>query len=168
VESATHLRGAAAQGVRLVAAGVASGRGRAGGGLLEWAGVLDPLERGSAKEGGVSGAKLALLLEAISLVESGGNPRAVGQAGELGRFQLTPAVVASVGGYGEHEAEREVRRIIAALERMGVDPQPFNIYLAYNAGLGAVRRGEVPVVTYQRAVRLCKVIERLERERGLR
>ncbi|MEY5101116.1 MAG: Transglycosylase domain [Pseudomonadota bacterium] len=116
----------------------------------------------------MSAAQLAVFLQALALVESGGNPRAVGSAGERGAFQLTPAVAASAGGYCARAAEREVRRIEAALTRMGVDPLPFNVYLAYNAGLGAVRRGDAPVVTYQRAQRLCNVMAALQQEAGKR
>lgn len=113
----------------------------------------------------MSAAKLALLLAAIAEVESGNDPRAVGRAGESGAFQLTPAVVrASSGEYGRRAAEQELRRIEAALVRMQVDPLPFNIYLAYNAGLGAVRRGSAKEESYQRAQRVCNLMERLERE----
>lgn len=112
----------------------------------------------------MSSAQLAIFLQALVLVESGGNPRAVGAAGERGAYQLTPAVAMSAGGYSTRAAEREVRRIVVALEHMGVDPLPFNVYLAYNAGLGAVRRGQAPDVSYQRAQRLVQLMERIERE----
>lgn len=106
----------------------------------------------------MSGAQLAVFLKALALVESGGNPRAVGSAGERGVFQVSPAVAAEVGGYGERAVRREIARIECALLHMGVDPQPFNVYLAYNAGLGAVQRGQVPVVTYRRATRLVNLM----------
>lgn len=106
----------------------------------------------------------ALLLKAISLVESGGRDDVVGRHGELGRFQMTPAVVASCGGYREREALRNLRLIERQFEHAGIAPLPFNVALAWNAGLGAVQRGRAPVASYDYARRVCNTLERLERE----
>ena len=107
---------------------------------------------------------LTLFLQALSAVESGHNARAIGAAGERGAYQMTPAVVASCGGYGEREAAKEVQRIEARLIHLNIEPTPFHIALAYNAGLGAVQRGAAPVRSYQHATRVCAVLERLKKE----
>lgn len=72
---------------------------------------------------------MALLLRAISMVETGGNSHAVGQHGERGEFAMTPAVAAECGGYGRLEAERHARWIEKQLLIAGIDPQPFNLAL---------------------------------------
>lgn len=104
---------------------------------------------------------MAILLQAVSLVETGGNPHAVGRAGERGEFQMTPAVVAEVGGYGRREAEAQMRRLARLLEHAGIDPQPFNLALAWNAGIGAVKRGRAPASSYDYAVRVRNCYEAL-------
>lgn len=116
----------------------------------------------------MSPATLALFLQAVALVETGGDARKVGRAGERGAYQMIPAVVEAQGGYGTREAEKEVRKRERILMHAGVEPLPFNVYLAWNAGVGAVLRGEVPVVTYQRAVRVQDLMERLKAEEAAR
>lgn len=111
----------------------------------------------------MSAPVLSLFLRAVALVESANNPHAVGAAGERGRFQMTPAVVAECGGYGEREARLKIERLEKQLLHMGVEPLPFNLYLAWNAGPGAVQRGQVPEVTYQRAVRVVATMEALSK-----
>lgn len=106
---------------------------------------------------------LSLFLRALSMVESGNNVQAVGLAGELGKFQMMPAVVSECGGYGEREARREIQRIEVALVHMGVDPSPYNVALAWNAGLGAVRHGKVPESSYRHALRVVNLLEDLQR-----
>lgn len=102
----------------------------------------------------MSDKTLALLLWAIGQVESGGDARAVGAAGERGQFQMTPAVVASSGGYGERAAARWLRLLERELLHAGIEPLPFNLALAWNAGLGAVQRGRAPVASYRYAGRV--------------
>lgn len=104
---------------------------------------------------------LALLLHAIALVETGGRAHLVGRHGERGAFQMTPAVVAEVGGYGEREAARHVRRIVVALEHANAPTDPFHVALAWNAGIGAVQRGRAPVESYRYAARVRNTYESL-------
>lgn len=106
----------------------------------------------------------ALLLRAIALVETGGDPRAVGRAGERGSFQMTPAVVASSGGYGEREAARHLRFIERQFEHAGIAPLPFNLALAWNAGLGAVQRGSAPLASYEYARRVENTFQALKQQ----
>lgn len=107
---------------------------------------------------------LMLFLHALSLVESGGNAAAVGRRGERGAFQMMPAVVAECGGYGERQAAAKLRLLARELEHAGVDPQPFNLALAWNAGLGAVLRARALTVSYQHAGRVCALFEQLSRQ----
>lgn len=110
----------------------------------------------------MSAPVLAIFLRAIALVESGNNPAAVGKAGELGRFQMTPAVVATCGGYGDREAARWERQIERELLAAGIDPLPFNVALAWNAGVGAVKRGQAPEASYEYATRVTNLMEQLK------
>ena len=96
----------------------------------------------------------ALFLRAVAMVETGGDARKVGQAGERGQFQMTPAVVASCGGYGEKEAAHYARWLELQLVHAGVDPLPYNMALAWNAGPGAVLRSRVPMQSYEYAARV--------------
>lgn len=107
---------------------------------------------------------LALFLRAVALVESGDNPRAIGAAGERGRFQMAPAVVASCGGFGLREAERHERWIERQFDRARVPVVPFNLALAWNAGASAVLHGRAPEQSYRYACRVVAVMERLQRE----
>lgn len=109
----------------------------------------------------MSGAWMALLLEAISAVESGHNPRVRGAAGELGRFQMTPMVAAQCGGYGQREAERHLRWLERQLVAAGIEPTPRVLALAWNAGAGAVIRGEAPAPARDYAERVDNVMQAL-------
>lgn len=109
---------------------------------------------------------LAIFLQALALVESGGDARAVGAAGERGAFQMTPAVVASWGGYGEREAAKEVRLIERTLLHAGIEPTAFHLALAWNAGRGAVLRGQAPVRAYRHAGLVENTFQRLYASRS--
>lgn len=112
----------------------------------------------------MSAALLHIFLQALALVESGDNPQARGAAGELGRFQMRPAVVASCGGYGEKEAAHYARWLELQLVAAGADPLPFNLALAWNAGPGATVRGRAPISSYDYARRVVATMERLSGE----
>lgn len=107
---------------------------------------------------------LSLFLRAVALVETGNDPSAIGAAGERGRFQMTPAVVATCGGYGDREAARWERQLERELLASGIEPLPFNVALAWNAGAGAVKRGKAPVASYQYAVRVVNLMEQLKNQ----
>lgn len=89
------------------------------------------------------------LLEALSLIESGNNDRAIGRAGEVSRYQILPAVWRR---YSESAAHRNPT-IAAAValrhlefqaasfrERTGRAPSDFDRYVMWNAGVGYYRR----------------------------
>lgn len=106
---------------------------------------------------------LSLFLQAVAIVESGNNPHVVGAVGERGRFQMAPLVAASCGGYGEREAARWERHLERELVAMGVEPLPFNVALAWNAGPTKVRAGRVPLSSYDYARRVVATMETLRR-----
>lgn len=110
----------------------------------------------------MSAQLLSIFLRAVAIVESGNNPNAVGALGERGRFQMMPAVVASCGGYGDREAARWEMQIERELLAAGIEPLPFNVALAWNAGPNRVREGTVSVQSYQYACRVVAMMEVLK------
>lgn len=111
---------------------------------------------------------MALFLEAVALVESGNNPRAVGLAGERGRFQMSPAVVATSGGYSQREALRHARWLERQLMAAGADLLVFNLALAWNAGATGALTGQAPESSYDYARRVEQTYLALLRERSHR
>ena len=107
---------------------------------------------------------MAIFLRAVALVETGGNAAAVGRHGERGEFAMIPAVVATCGGYGQHEAEKHARWLERQLLAEGISAQPFNLALAWNAGFTAVRQGRASMASYDYAVRVRNLYQALERE----
>lgn len=82
-------------------------------------------------------------LEAISMIESGNNDGAVGDAGEVSRFQIMPRVWKTYTASRAYQ-NKEVSRIIAQkhldyLETLfqgktGRSPTDFDLYVLWNAG----------------------------------
>lgn len=107
---------------------------------------------------------LAIFLWALAMVETPhGVPTEPGPFGETGRWQLVPAVrsdrTRELVARGERVSERslaaaQVRWIERTLTAEGVDPLPFNIALAWNAGLHQATRGRAPVSAYHFAARV--------------
>lgn len=106
---------------------------------------------------------LALLLQAIALVETGNNPNLIGRHGERGAHQLTPAVVREVGGYCDASAARHLRRLERLMEHADITPTPYRLALAWNAGLGAVQRSRIPASSRDYAERVTNTFESLQR-----
>ena len=88
-----------------------------------------------------------------------------GAAGELGPYQVLPATWrqhmgdlpaswARQEGWGRECARRHVEWLQERLQASRIDANAFNLALAYNAGIGAVKRGQAPVVAYQHADRV--------------
>jgi hypothetical protein len=65
----------------------------------------------------------------------------IGRAGELGDYQLHPLTIQDRGGWGNDHARSHLRWLKAGLLRAGVDLLPFNLALAWNAGLTRVLQG---------------------------
>jgi hypothetical protein len=126
----------------------------------------------------VSEQALAIFLWALAQVETPhGVPTEVGPFGEEGRWQIVPAVRADrtleLVARGERVTERalaaaHVRWIERTLTREGVDPLPFNIALAWNAGVHQATRGRAPVSAYHFAARVVNLTAyATEQERSL-
>ena len=82
-------------------------------------------------------------LEAIGMIESGNNDRAVGSAGEISRFQIKPSVwrqYSPTPAYRNVTASGQVaEKHLATLEagfraRAGRAPSDFDLYVLWNAG----------------------------------
>jgi hypothetical protein len=82
-------------------------------------------------------------LEALSMLETGDNDRAVGKAGEVSRYQLMPNIwrhYSQSRSYSNPEVSREIAaKHLAVLEgrfqaRTGREPSDFDRYVLWNAG----------------------------------
>lgn len=98
----------------------------------------------------------ARFLNAISQVE-GATATCVGRYGERGHWQMKPEVVREVGGYREEHARRWLSVLKERLSRAGADPTPYNLALAWNAGVTGTVRGKAPVRAYDYANRVTNI-----------
>jgi hypothetical protein len=108
-------------------------------------------------------------LRAINWVENPTNHARPGSRGELGPYQFlpqtwrlhtrTPFRQAVVRAYADAVAVKHYEWIKDGLTEAGIDPNPFNIALAWNCGLGAVKSGRVPAVSYAYAERVQNLVE---------
>lgn len=112
-------------------------------------------------------------LEAISMIESGNNDRAIGGAGEVSRYQIMPRVwrsYTSSRAYQNAEvATRIAQKHLEYLEgvfrsRTGREPTDFDRYVLWNAGptyynrIGFSKRRVHPVIG-ERATRFVNLRE---------
>lgn len=88
-------------------------------------------------------------MEAISLIESGGNDSAVGGAGEVSRYQILPRVWKTYSRSRDYQnrylASDIARRHLDTLQRSferaaGRKPGDFDLYVLWNAGMDYYRR----------------------------
>ena len=105
----------------------------------------------------------AINMEAIKQIESGGDPNAVGKAGEVGLYQIMPIVRKSYNQRTGHNYSRsdlfdpEINyqiadwylheRIPEMLRYYEIEVNVTNIIWAYNAGIARVRDGIMPDIT---------------------
>ncbi len=82
-------------------------------------------------------------LEALGMIETGNNDAAIGDAGEVSRYQIKPWIwrqYSQSEGYQNHHLSSEVaEKYLAALEqlfrdRTGREPDDFDRYVLWNAG----------------------------------
>ncbi|MBI2513430.1 MAG: hypothetical protein HYV96_15760 [Opitutae bacterium] len=109
-------------------------------------------------------------LRAINWVENPTNHTRPGSRGELGPYQFlpqtwrlhtrTPFRNAVLREHADAVAVKHYEWIKDGLTDAGIDPNPFNIALAWNCGLGAVKSGRVPAVSYVYAERVQNLVER--------
>ena len=88
-------------------------------------------------------------LEAISLIESGGNDAAVGYAGEVSRYQILPKVWRTYSRSQNYRnpwlsgevARHHLRFLMTRFQQeTGRDPRDFDLYVMWNAGLNYYRK----------------------------
>ncbi len=113
-------------------------------------------------------------LEAIAMIESGNDDRAVGSAGEISRYQIKPRIwqrySASSAYHNAQVSAGVADRYLAALEdtfqrQSGRAPTDFDRYVLWNAGpsyYGRIRfdRARVHPVVRERAERFVNLRER--------
>ena len=103
-------------------------------------------------------------LQAIHWVENPNDSPKPGRCGELGAYQfraatwrmhtMRPFADAVTRAHSDEVAVRHYEWLRCGLERAGVAPTPYNIAMAWNAGLRAVVRGKVPNSTRYYAERV--------------
>lgn len=116
-------------------------------------------------------------LRAINLVENPTNHTRRGSKGELGPYQFRvqtwrmhtrkPFSLAVVREHADEVAIKHYEWIKRGLTDSGIDPNPFNIAMAWNSGLGAVTNGRVPTVTYNYAERVHNLVEAQQQQRAV-
>src|SRR5262245_11368056 len=127
---------------------------------------------------GAASASGMSTLDALSMIESADNDLAVGQAGEVSRFQIKPHIWNNYSpnpGYENSALARVVaRQFLADLEkdfkrRARREPNDFDRYVLWNAGpayyarLG-YSRARVTGVVRERAVRFANLCQALSQE----
>jgi hypothetical protein len=92
-----------------------------------------------------------------------------GRHGERGAYGIRAACWAQHMGdmdfalarqerWGRECARRHVRWLQRELHAAGIDPSPYNVALAYNAGLARVLTGRIPASAYDYANRLTNLL----------
>lgn len=107
-------------------------------------------------------------LQAINWVENPSNDPRPGKFGELGAYQFRaatwqmhtqrPFADAIKRQYSDEVAVLHYEWLKSSLAKAGVEPSPYNIALAWNAGLGAVVRGRAPAVSHDYAQRVTNLV----------
>lgn len=101
----------------------------------------------------------------VSQAETRGNPLEVGGFGERTQYQFMEFVWVDYSNVPFKEAAgnpKEVERVFRVytrdnarmLERNGITPTVYNLYLAHNAGIGRVIERRAPSVSHERAERV--------------
>lgn len=111
-------------------------------------------------------------LQAINWVENPNNSPRVGPHGELGPYQFRistwhmytkkPFAMALQRQYADDVAVRHYEWIKRSLENRGLESTPYNIALAWNAGLDQVVNGHVPASAYEYAAQVNNLVEDLK------
>jgi hypothetical protein len=109
------------------------------------------------------------VLRAINWVENPSNHSRRGAHGELGPYQFMaqtwrlhtrkPFHLAVVREHADEIAVKHYEWLCKGLRDAGIDPNPYNVALAWNSGLGAVTSGRVPMITYNYAERVHNLVD---------
>ncbi len=108
-------------------------------------------------------------LRAINWVENPTNQTRYGSKGELGPYQFRrdtwrihtnkPFTLANDRATADEVAVLHYEWIKQGLTEAGIEPTAFNIAMAWNCGLGAVKSGRVPTVSYHYAEQVSNLAE---------
>ncbi len=112
-------------------------------------------------------------LQAIHLIENPHNSSQPGAHGELGAYQFRQATWrmhsrkpfrnALIRAHADQVALAHYDWLGQQLRRNGIPATPYNIAMAWNAGIGAVISGQVPRASRQYAQRVVNIARELER-----
>jgi hypothetical protein len=112
-------------------------------------------------------------LQAIHLIENPRNSSEPGAHGELGAYQFRqttwrmhtgkPFRNALIRAHADAVAVAHYDWLCVQLRRNGISPTTYNIAMAWNAGIGAVSSGRVPLASRQYAQRVVNIARELER-----
>jgi hypothetical protein len=111
-------------------------------------------------------------LRAINWVENPTNQTQVGRFGELGPYQFRPGTwrmhtdkpfrLATQREVADEVAVKHYEWIKRTFLKAGVEPNVFNIAMAWNCGVEAVLSGRAPTVSYNYAERVSNLVETLK------
>lgn len=111
-------------------------------------------------------------LRAINWVENPTNQTQVGRFGELGPYQFRPGTwrmhtdkpfrQAIQREAADEVAVKHYEWIKRTFRKAGVEPNVFNIAMAWNCGVEAVLSGRAPLVSYHYAERVSNLVETLK------
>jgi len=114
-------------------------------------------------------------LQAINWVENPRNSMKVGPRGELGPYQFRPATwrmytnkpfeLAAQREHADEVAVLHYEWLKRGLQGAGIEPTPYTIALAWNAGLGQVINDRVPPATYAYAEQVANLAASFKAER---
>jgi hypothetical protein len=116
-------------------------------------------------------------LRAINLVENPTNQTRVGPRGELGPYQFRastwrmhtgkPFSMATDRATADEVAISHYEWIKRGLVEAGIDPNPYNIAMAWNCGLGRVVAGHVPAGSYRYAEQVTNLVDVMARAQAV-
>lgn len=99
-------------------------------------------------------------LEAVRMKE---NSTGRGKSGELGPYQMMPKTVKDAGGYDKVSAMFHLKWLERRMSQRGVDINVFNLALCWNAGFERATTGKAKEVSYQYAVDVLNLYEKISR-----
>jgi hypothetical protein len=134
--------------------------------------LIFPLMALAIGGGTAFGSERWVTLQAINWVENPQNSTKVGARGELGPYQFKPSTwrmhtkkpfaLAVQRQAADEVAVRHYEWLKRGLENNRIDATPYNIALAWNAGLDQVVSGHVPASAQEYASQVSNLVEDLK------
>jgi hypothetical protein len=122
--------------------------------------------------GAASASERWVTLQAINWVENPHNSTRVGPRGELGPYQFRPSTwrmhtrkpfaLAVQRQTADEVAVQHYEWLKRGLESNGIDATPYNIALAWNAGLDRVVNGRAPASAQEYASQVSNMVQNLQ------